>query len=107
MWLGTDALEHGLIDGFGNIEDAIEVAAELAEMDAYGVKPIRQELSPAQQFMIDLVSSASLLGLGPDDLASRPSAIERLAQRLESVIPDIERFNDPKGVYSHCFCDIR
>ena len=107
VWLGVEALEYGLVDEFGNIEDAIEVAADLAEMDDYGVKPIRQQLSPAQQFITDLMSSASLFGVGPGDLASESSALERLAQRLETAIPDIERFNDPKGVYSHCFCDIR
>jgi protease-4 len=107
VWLGVDALENGLVDELGNIDDAIEVAAELAEMDSYGVKPIRRELSSAQQLMMDIMASLSLLGIGPDDFASRPSALERLARRLESAIPDIERYNDPKGVYSHCFCDIR
>ena len=107
VWLGTEALENGLVDEFGNIDVAIEVAAELAEMESYGVKPIRQELGPAEQFMIDLMSSASRFGIGPADFAPRPGAMERLAQRLESAVPDIERFNDPKGVYSHCFCDIR
>ena len=107
VWLGEEALENGLVDEFGSFDDAIEVAAELAGMDRYGVKPIRQELSSAEQFVIDLMSGASLFGVGPAGFARQPSAMERLAQRLEGVIPDVERFNDPKGVYSHCFCNIR
>ena len=107
VWLGVDAIENGLVDEFGDIEDAIEAAATLAEMDTYGVKPIKHELSPTQQFLIDLMSSASRFGLGPDKFVSEPGPVERLAHRLEGMIPDVERFNDPKGVYSHCFCDIR
>ncbi len=35
VWTGTEALQNGLVDQIGSLEDAIEVAAELAEVTDY------------------------------------------------------------------------
>ena len=107
VWLGAEALENGLIDEFGDIDDAIEVAAELAELDAeqYGTRYIRQTLSPAQQFVIDLLTVARSFGIDPGDLSRRDSPVDRIAVRIESLLSGFERFNDPLGTYYHCFCD--
>ncbi len=106
VWLGVDALEIGLIDEFGDLDDAIRIAAELAEMaEGYGIKPIEQGMSPAEQMLIDILSCARTFGI---DLSSNStSSVERLAKRVESAFADIERFNDPKGMYYHCFCDFQ
>jgi len=36
VWLGTDAKRIKLIDGFGNLDDAIAKAAQLAKVEVYG-----------------------------------------------------------------------
>jgi protease-4 len=36
VWTGVDALEHGLVDQLGELDDAVEVAASLAEMGSTG-----------------------------------------------------------------------
>lgn len=38
VWTGKEAIEKGLVDQLGSLEDAIKVAAELAEVDSYKVK---------------------------------------------------------------------
>ncbi|MCO5231150.1 MAG: signal peptide peptidase SppA [Chitinophagales bacterium] len=38
VWTGEDALKLGLVDTLGNLETAIQIAKELAEIDTYQVK---------------------------------------------------------------------
>ena len=37
VWSGTRAIEIGLIDAIGNVEDAVKAAASLAQIDKYEV----------------------------------------------------------------------
>ena len=105
-WTGVDALENGLIDELGEIDDAVEVAASLAEMEEYGIKYIEQELSDTQQLILDLIETSSLIGIDASAWVRQPTAIEAVAGKLIEQANSMLRFNDPKGIYSHCFCDI-
>ncbi|MBT8100742.1 MAG: signal peptide peptidase SppA [Gammaproteobacteria bacterium] len=108
VWTGNDALQNGLVDELGSLEHAVEVAAELAGMDAgsYGRKYIEVELSPTEQLIIDLLSAAQRVGLEPSSFVREPGSLERLAAGFERVIAPIVRFDDPTGVYAHCLCRI-
>lgn len=104
VWTGGDALEIGLIDAIGDLDDAIEAAAALAELDddEYGQKFFEKQLSPTEQIIIDMLGGAARLGV---DLGSlRPTAADRLEALLDGVVAPLTRFDDPKGVYAHCFC---
>ena len=105
-WTGDDALAHGLIDRIGTLEDAIAAAAELAGLEegTYGQFVIEEELSAEEQFILDLFTVAKRVGFDPGVFRQRQSSLERIAERIESVIEPLTRFNDPKGIYSHCFC---
>ena len=35
VWTGTEAIENGLVDQLGNLDDAVKIAAELAEITEY------------------------------------------------------------------------
>ncbi len=106
VWTGADALDNGLVDELGRLDDAIDAAAELAELDAdkYGVKLIEAELSPTEQAVVDLLSMTVRTGINPNAWAKSPSALESLAERLSQTLALSLRFNDPKGVYAHCLC---
>ena len=54
VWSGTEALEIGLVDELGNLDDAISAAAEMAEIDTYGVKKFPKYKSGFERFMEDL-----------------------------------------------------
>jgi protease-4 len=105
VWTGVDALENGLVDQLGELDDAIEVAASLAEIDEYGIKHIEQELSDTQQLILDLIEASSLLGIDASAWVNQPTAIEAVVGKLAEQANAMLRFNDPQGVYSHCFCD--
>jgi protease-4 len=106
VWTGTDALNHGLIDGLGDLEEAIRAAAELAELkdDTYGLKYYEKELTPAEAFALQFLNSAADIGLDARSLFNRRSSINRIADAVSSTLSPMLRFNDPKGIYAHCFC---
>ncbi|MDH4107282.1 MAG: signal peptide peptidase SppA [Gammaproteobacteria bacterium] len=108
VWTGADALANGLIDEIGDVEDAIMEAAELAGLDedGYGLKYLEMELSPAEEFIVDLLGGARAAGIRLTSIAAPRGAIERLARRMEDMLSPALRFDDPKGVYAHCFCVI-
>ncbi len=107
IWTGNDAYENGLIDGIGDLDDAVSAAAELASLAAeeYGRKYFEQELSPGERLALDLMAGAKSLGLDVGVFARSPSSLERVAGMLEQTLSPLVRFNDPQGIYSHCFCD--
>ncbi len=109
VWTGADALDHGLIDAIGGLDEAVAAAAELAELEdgEYGRKYIQKELTPGEQFALEFLHAVASLGIDAGRFIDRQSALKRLATVVESALDPVLRFNDPKGVYSHCFCDLR
>ncbi len=55
IWSGRKALELGLVDRLGNLEDAIESAATLAGIEEYRVKEYPVFQNPLQKMITDLV----------------------------------------------------
>ena len=106
VWTGRDALELGLIDGIGGFDYSIEMAAELAglEADEYGTKYIEKIISPTEQLALDLMSSARWIGVDLAQLKMPTTSVERLASVFEEAATPLLRFNDPRGMYSYCFC---
>ena len=106
VWTGREAIEHGLIDEIGDLDAAIETAAELADLepDGYGMKYFEKELSPGERLVLDLMGGVKWLGFNLESFAAKRSSIERMANVLEDAISPIMRLNDPKGLYAHCFC---
>lgn len=109
VWTGVDALENGLIDELGGIDDAIAAAAELAGLEEgdYGRKTIQPQLSPTEQMILDLLTVTKRAGLDPAALVKAPTPIATFAGKLQELLASVARFNDPKGVYSHCFCELQ
>jgi protease-4 len=108
VWTGQDALANGLIDELGTFEDSIRVAAELAGLEEgeYGQKMIEVTLSPTQQLVMDFLAVTNRTGFDVAALVSAPSALESIANKLQGLLASLTKFNDPKGLYSHCFCEI-
>ena len=108
VWTGQDALERGLIDELGTYEDSIRIAAELAELEegSYGKKLIETKLSATEQMVLDFLAISNGMGIELDSLVKGPGALESFANSLQKMLAGLSQFNDPKGVYSHCFCEI-
>jgi protease-4 len=108
VWTGQDALERGLIDELGTFEDSVRIAAELAGLEEgeYGQKLIEVSLSPTQQLVMEFLAVTKRAGFDVSTLVGAPTALESFANSLQRLLAGLSQFNDPKGVYSHCFCEI-
>ncbi|MGB0918354.1 MAG: signal peptide peptidase SppA [Flavobacteriales bacterium] len=54
VWSGEDALEIGLVDALGGIDDAIEIAANMAELENYRVVEYPAKKDPMEKMIQDL-----------------------------------------------------
>lgn len=108
VWSGVDALENGLVDELGGLDDAIAIAAELGGLaeGEYGRKAIEPRLSPTEQMVLDFLTIAKRGGIDPGGFVSAPTPIGSFVNGLQKILARVSEFNDPKGVYSHCFCEI-
>jgi protease-4 len=110
VWIGSDALDIGLVDRIGDLDDAVASAASLADLeeDAYGVKYVKRELTISEQI---LMQYAKLLGVLFSDAGGRADGMQILIQRFAALLSDplelLDAWNDPRGVYLHCFCDVQ
>jgi protease-4 len=60
VWVGSKALELGLVDKLGYLDDAIAAAAARAQLDDYKVRLIERELTPAEQLVREFFPRTSL-----------------------------------------------
>jgi len=54
VWTGSDALEIGLVDQLGGLQDAIDLAVELAQLDDYRIIDLPKQKEPFEQIIEDL-----------------------------------------------------
>ncbi len=59
VWTGSDALQHGLVDELGGLEDAIRHASELAGMSDYRTVELPEQKEFYEQLLEDLNAQAS------------------------------------------------
>ncbi|MHB1350678.1 MAG: signal peptide peptidase SppA [Desulfobulbaceae bacterium] len=99
VWDGTNALDLGLIDELGNLDDAIEIAAELADLTDYETTYIRETGLSAREFFrrIGLRSQAALPGL-PFMASSATPLLRAMAGQFRFLA----FARDPAGIYAHC-----
>ena len=106
VWTGNQALANGLIDELGDLKDAIEVAAELADLDDYQINYRRKQMSPVEALLTEINSNvtASLhrLGLGSTLKTGIPQSIQRYAKKIFGPLIMIHNLNDPRGLYLYC-----
>ncbi|MFC2080721.1 signal peptide peptidase SppA [Bacteroidota bacterium] len=57
VWSGENALENGLIDAYGGLHDAIEKAAELAELEKFRIQSLPKLEDPIEQFIRELTEN--------------------------------------------------
>ncbi len=62
VWSGIDAQEIGLVDELGSLDDAIEAAAEMVGIDAYGIRKYPKYKSDFERFMEDFGGAKSKIG---------------------------------------------
>ena len=104
VWTGQMALEMGLVDVLGDLDAAIEAAADLAGISDYGIEYLEPPVDPTELLLASL--------LGASGLARHVGTELSLQQLIGPVLPDfladLTRFGqvgtDPRGLYLYCFC---
>lgn len=101
-----DALEAGLIDGLGSLDDAAKEAAALAGLDDdYAVISILPEFSSSELLLQQLSDR-----MGAGRLMTMPGLVSGFSALLEPVrqsVDMVDSFADPGHLYMRCFsCDL-
>ncbi|ABV87573.1 signal peptide peptidase SppA [Shewanella pealeana] len=99
VWTGRKALELGLVDGLGELQDAVTKAAEMASLDTFDTEVIERELSPQEQFIQEMFATASS-HLPPS--VTQSSLLETILSQWSGVVEEFKAFDDPNGVYLYC-----
>jgi protease-4 len=102
VWTGKKALELGLIDELGDLNDAIAIAATLAGVGDYKVNYRRKPLSFMEQVMMEISGNvnAAVSAMGLQSWLPRS-----LQHQLASVLKPlqfIDNLSDPNHVYLYC-----
>ncbi|WP_295899590.1 signal peptide peptidase SppA [uncultured Vibrio sp.] len=112
VWTGQDAMEHGLVDKMGDFDDAVALAAELAELESYNVSWVQEPLSPAQQFFQEMMNQVYVsFNVDMTTWISSswvPKSWLPVVNQVSADISLLESFNDPKGQYAFCLnCQVQ
>ncbi len=95
---GITAKNLGLIDNLGNLENAIEAAAELADMEDYSIRYVKKAPSFSEK-LLQQFNKSIMSGMAGWNLPI--SITEKLRPFLEPI-KNLIYFDDPKGIYAHC-----
>ncbi len=101
VWVGTQALELGLVDELGGLEDAVAAAADMAELEDFKKVYIERELSEDELMWANLLQNASVIFKGLN-IDKKPSFLESMAMSLNSKASIFTRLDDPMHTYVMC-----
>ena len=90
VWSGVDALDLGLVDNLGNLDDAIAAAAELAGLESHGIRNYPKYKSDFERLMEDL--SAAKLKIGESIIK------EELGEANFETLKQLKRMTERKGI---------
>ncbi|AMJ93997.1 signal peptide peptidase SppA [Alteromonas stellipolaris] len=101
VWIGTDALELGLVDELGTLEDAVNAAAEFAALDNYDTFYVQRTLSAQELFWKEFFGQAFTF-VGKWQFANSDSALINEFKRVLGEFDIFNELNDPMGTYILC-----
>ena len=90
VWSGVDAKRLGLVDELGTLDDAIEAAAGLADIEMYGIKKYPKYKSGFERFMEDMSSAKSRIG--------QNFIKEEIGQESYEIIKHFKSVMEQKGI---------
>ena len=106
VWAGTTALELGLVDKIGDLQDAVAAVAEAADLKDYEITYIQQPLTTREQLIkrINRLITGIFTALNRGD-----HPVKRLFNSvIDTEIGHLLRANDPAGLYAYCLnCNIQ
>ena len=103
VWTGEKALELGLVDKLGGLNEAISAAANIAKLDNYELLELVRPLS-FQEKILNQIGNAQIKYLGQSVLVSTfaPELLLKF-NNLYKKFGFLEVLNDPRDIYLSCF----
>ena len=107
VWIGQKALDIGLVDQLGTLAEAIDKAAELAELekDTFGVKTIDRE-SPFEK-ILGIPIAKTVIGIMKIMGINLNNSNLKVLNNLSNSMDELNSYNDPRGIYMNCFCELK
>jgi protease-4 len=99
IWAGYKALELGLVDKIGGLDDAIQSAAEKADIDNFSIKNYKKPMDPFDVFLNELLEKINIeINLDP-----RFKLINsKLEKHLKLIDPE------KRNILMYCFeCEVK
>ncbi|MEP6389915.1 MAG: signal peptide peptidase SppA [Halioglobus sp.] len=97
VWLAPSALELGLIDQLGTMEDAIEFAATQAELEDYKVSYVVKPVSPAMALLRRFSIATSKVG---------QSSFNLFAAKAASLLDTLGNISEPRATVMCTVCSV-
>jgi protease-4 len=105
VWAGPDALTRGLVDALGTFDQAVKAAAARAKLgDDYEIRNIEPQLSWQQMLAMEVRSVARSLAASLGFASAPARLVRQVFDPLQREVSRWARFNDPRHLYSYCFC---
>ena len=101
VWIGSQALELGLVDELGDLDDAVASAAEIAGLESWDTQYVERILSPQEQFWKEFFGQALVWG-AKMQFADNDSHLMKMVKNLLAETGTVTNLNDPRGVYTLC-----
>ena len=97
VWTGQDAMDIGLVDGMGNLQDAVKMAAEMAGISDPALVELPEAVDPFEQFIEDFMGVSAMAQVAqaaglPHDAVSAMMDVEAFidmapADRIQARLP--------------------
>ena len=90
VWTGKQALQNGLVDRLGSLDDAIKIAAERAKLTDYDVASFPEMKDPFTQFMEKMSGGSLKAGLGKSFLGDEAYRQYVIANRKATPVDFVQ-----------------
>lgn len=100
VWSAGDALEGGLVDKLGSLDEAVAAAASLAGITDYDVEYVELPLSPRDQILKQLANRSAHFTAPPGGGAQ--AVLRQLMLPVERAAQELQLLTDPRHLYLRC-----
>ena len=102
IWAGKTALELGLVDAIGGLDDAISSAADLSDVSDYEVIFLEKELSTREKLINEI------LNVSVKVFAKNYPTLSIIDTSIPRELLDFASMSKAPGLYMHCLhCQVR
>ncbi len=100
IWSAPDALDNGLVDALGNLQDAVDAAAARANLETYEVDFVELPLSPREMLLQQLSKRAGAMAAWYPTTVG--TTLYQLLRPVTEAARELSLLQDPGHLYARC-----